>query len=83
MELSTIKVWGSSEPNVLGIKDFDDDHLFVLQCLLKGLSLEQTKAALRKEYPAKRARSLERRLQEIWDSLRGATVFRSMLAYGV
>src|SRR5438067_9920582 len=71
---------GSSEPNVLGIKDFDDDYLFVLQYLLKDLSPGETRAALRKEYPARRAGSLEGRLKGIAESLREAKVFRAMLA---
>src|SRR5262249_5281867 len=30
-ELANTKLWGSPEPNVLGIENFDDDYLFVLQ----------------------------------------------------
>jgi hypothetical protein len=80
MELSTTKVWGSSEANVLGIKDFDDDYLFALQCLLKGLSHQETEAALRKEYPPKRARELAGRLERVCRSLRESTPLRSILA---
>ena len=79
-ELSTTKVWGSSEPNVLGIKDFDNDHLFVLQKLLEGISLEQSCTGLRKQYRSKRTPSLERKLEAIAQSLRGSTVFKFLLA---
>jgi hypothetical protein len=40
-ELALTKLWGSSEPNVLGLKDCDDDYLFVLRCLLEGRSLTE------------------------------------------
>lgn len=80
LELSTTKVWGSSEPNVLGIKDFDDDYLFVLQCLLEGLPREQMKAALKKEHPAKRARKLGENLEAIRASLANSTLFRTIVA---
>ncbi len=80
MDLSTTRVWGATEPNVLGIEGFDDEHLFVLQCLLKGLSPAQMQAALKKEYPAKRARELGSRLGRTSQALRGSMVLQAMLA---
>jgi len=79
-ELSTTKVFGSLEPNVLGIKDFDDDFLFVLQKRLEGISLEQSCAALRKEYRQKRTPRLESKVEVIAQSLRDSTVFKFLLA---
>jgi len=80
MELSTTKVWGSTETNVLGLKDFDDDYLFVLQCLLENLSAQQIKHALAKEYPADYAAKLESRFETIAAALRNSIPFRAMLA---
>ena len=80
MELSTTKVWGSTETNVLGLKDFDDDYLFVLQCLLENLSAQQIREVLAKEYPADYAAKLESRFETIAAALRNSIPFRAMLA---
>jgi hypothetical protein len=79
MELSTTKVWGSTEANVLGLSDFDDDYLFVLQCLLENLSAQQIKDALARDYPADYAAKLESRFEAIAAALRNANPFRAML----
>ena len=43
-ELSKIKIFGSPEPNVLGIKAIDDTYLEVLAGLLRGLPDEKIRA---------------------------------------
>jgi hypothetical protein len=43
-ELAKIKIFGSPEPNVLGIKAIDDTYLEVLAGLLKGLPEKKIKA---------------------------------------
>ena len=43
-ELAATQIFGSREPNVLGIGEFDDKHIFVLKGLLKGRSAEQLQA---------------------------------------
>jgi hypothetical protein len=80
MELSTTKVWGSTEANVLGLDDFDDDYLFVLQCLLEDLSGQQIKDALARDYPADYPAKLESRFEAIAAALRNSIPFRAMLA---
>lgn len=40
-ELAATQIFGSREPNVLGIGEFDDNHLFVLKGLLRDLSADQ------------------------------------------
>ena len=80
MELSTTKVWGSAEANVLGVNDFDNDYLFVLQCLLEDLSARQIKDALVKDYPPDYAGKLEQKFDEIAAALRNCIPFRAMLA---
>ena len=42
-ELSATKIFGSKEPNVLGLRDFDDLHRLVFQGLLEGLTIEELK----------------------------------------
>jgi hypothetical protein len=82
MELSTTKVWGSAEANVLGLDDFDDDYLFVLQCLLEDLSAPQIKEALAKEYPAAYAAKLAGKFDAIAAVLRASIPFRAILSEG-
>ena len=43
-ELAATKVFGSREPNVLGIGDFDNNHVFVFERLMRGLTAEETQA---------------------------------------
>ncbi len=43
-ELSQIRVLGSKESNALGIEGFGDEHILVLESLLRGKSVEQIKA---------------------------------------
>jgi len=42
-ELSATRTFGSKEPNVLGIGELDDRHLFVFRGLLEGLTVEEMK----------------------------------------
>jgi hypothetical protein len=44
-ELAATKIFGSKEPNVLGIGEFDDAHLLVFRDLLNGLKVEEIKTA--------------------------------------
>lgn len=37
-ELAKIRIFGSPEPNVLAIKDFSEDYLFIVRGLLQGLT---------------------------------------------
>ncbi len=68
-ELSNTKMLGSSEPNVLGIEDFDDDYLFVLRCLLEGRSVTEAQelcaTELADEYTGEIAEILKVRYQSI------------------
>ena len=43
-ELAATRIFGSKEPNVLGIGEIDDRHLFVFEELLKGLTVAEIKA---------------------------------------
>jgi hypothetical protein len=80
MDLATTKVWGSSEPNVLGIVDFNENYLFVLECLLREHSAEQIRALIESQYPADAARKLEGEFEDIAAKLRGSVLFRTLLA---
>ena len=80
MDLATTKVWGSSEPNVLGIADFNENYLFVLECLLREQPPEQIRALIESQYPADAARKLEGDFEEIAAKLRSSILFRTLLA---
>ena len=82
MELASTKVWGSTETNVLGLNDFDDDHLFVLECLMGQLSSQQIKDKLSANYPVDYAANLEKKFDGIAAALRNSIPFRAMLAEG-
>jgi hypothetical protein len=41
-EMAAIRIFGSPEPNVLGIKNFEPSHLTVFEGLFRGLSTEDT-----------------------------------------
>ncbi len=43
-EMAAIRIFGSPEPNVLGIRDFETSHLTLFEALLRGLSVEEIKA---------------------------------------
>ena len=77
-ELANTKVSGSSEPNVLGIDDIDDDYLFVLQCLLEGRTVEQTKSGFEEEFSAEDARSLGDKLEKCYYAIRNSMLFSSI-----
>jgi hypothetical protein len=80
MELSTTKVLGSQEPNVLGIQDFDDDYLFVFQRLMEGRSTEQINAAIDQEFAPEYAQDLKNDLEMIGKRLRNATIFQAIFS---
>lgn len=42
-ELGQTRVLGSKEPNALGIENFNDKYVFVLENLLRGITVEQMK----------------------------------------
>jgi hypothetical protein len=80
MDLSTIRAWGSKESNVLGIDDFNDQHLFVLEGLLRDQSIEQMKASAEREFPAEQAGKLKGEVEAIAGTLRNSILFRAALA---
>jgi hypothetical protein len=75
-ELSATKIFGSREPNVLGIGEFDDSHLFVFRGLLEGLTVEQISSrAAAQPSTAKLKASVE----ELTSHVRDLALFKSIL----
>jgi hypothetical protein len=79
-ELGRTKVLGSRETNALGLPEFDDSHVFVLECLLRGLSLATINQEATAQYPPENAGELIPRIPALVQSLRESTLFRSLLA---
>jgi hypothetical protein len=78
-ELANTKVAGSPEPNVLGIEGIDDDYLFVLQCLLEGRSIEETRRAFEEEISVDQAAvNSDAKIENCFSEIRNSMVFRSM-----
>jgi hypothetical protein len=78
-ELANARVAGSHEANVLGIEGIDEDYLFVLQCLLEGRTLEQTKKAFAAgEVSAEQGETSGSKLEKLFHEIRNSMVFSSM-----
>ncbi|MEK6406939.1 MAG: hypothetical protein AABN34_08250 [Acidobacteriota bacterium] len=77
-ELANTRVAGAHEANVLGIDGIDDDYLFVLQCLLEGRTVEQTKTAFEEEFSAEEASGLGSKLEKLYSDIRNSMLFKSI-----
>jgi hypothetical protein len=77
-ELANTRVAGSHEPNVAGIENFDEDYLFVLQCLLEGLTVDQTKKEFAQELPQEDAHSLEGKIEKLYSDIRNSMLFKAI-----
>ncbi len=71
-QLAQTKVMGMNIPNALGIQGFDDFDSFILEDMLKGLSLEEIQKNLENDAPNQTpeelATDLAKRVQKIKDS---------------
>lgn len=78
-ELTTTKVLGSSEPNVLGIENFDEDYLFVFRGLLEGKPAEQIQRDAVEGYSSEEAPAMASKAEEICRSFEGSALFKYLL----
>jgi hypothetical protein len=78
-ELGRTRVLGSKETNALGMPEFDDSHVFVLECLLQGLSTKEIEEKAVAQYPAQHAEELIARIPSLAESLRATTLFKTLL----
>lgn len=74
-ELTTTKVFGSREPNVLGLENFDEGHLFVLKGLLQGLAVEEIQAEATAK--ANQGASPGSSITDVANHIRALSLFRS------
>ncbi len=78
-DLSQTRVLGLNVPNALGIADFDDFDLFLLECFLKDMSDEQIEESLRSEYPPENVDQLLKNLEDRKEKIRTASIFHPLL----
>jgi hypothetical protein len=78
-ELALTKVWGASEPNILGITELDDDYLFIFHCLLEGQSLAATKALYATEFGDFTDKTAEK-LASLYQSIPQSNLFSTLFS---
>jgi hypothetical protein len=78
-ELGRTRVLGSKETNALGLPEFDDSYVFVLECLLRGLSDDEIDERANAEYPPADAAELRTRIPTLKASLKESSLFKSLL----
>ena len=64
-DLAQTRVLGEKIPNALGIADFDDTDLFILENLLSDKSAVETETLLQAEYGAEKLKNFHERLEKI------------------
>lgn len=79
LELAETKVLGLNLPNALGIEDFGDHDLFVLENLLRGRSEDEIKQAIQDTYPAETAAGLLTSLPARKEKLRESILLQQLL----
>ena len=79
-ELGRTRVLGSKETNALGMPEFDDSYVFVLECLLQGLSEDEIYERATAQYPPDNAAELKTRIPALIEALKNSTLFKSLLA---
>jgi hypothetical protein len=79
-ELGRTRVLGSKETNALGMPEFNDSYVFVLECLLRGLSGEEINQRALAEYPSATAAQLIPAIPALTQDLKDCTLFKSLLA---
>jgi hypothetical protein len=76
-ELAATRIFGSGEPNVLGIGEFDERHLFVLKGLLAGLTTEEIRSQAVAE---PRALAEPESVYELANHIRALPLFKSIFS---
>lgn len=80
LDLAETRVLGQNIPNALGIADFADLDLFLLECLLKDMSDEEIGRAFKREYPDENFAEIAPRIEQKTRQIRHSAIFRPLLA---
>jgi hypothetical protein len=78
-DMSQTRVLGTNPPNALGIADFDNFDMFVLENLLREKSGDDMRASLMAEYSAEEAEKLPGDLDARIDRISRAVIFQPLL----
>lgn len=79
-KLSTTRVFGSNEANVLGIEDFDEFYSSVFEQLLRGQTAQDIKVNSAREFSDLEGDALAQRVDATIKNLRKARLFKSILS---
>ncbi len=74
-DLAQTRVVGQSIPNALGIADFDDMDLFILENLLKDKNADEIRTVLETDYGSGKVENLAERIEK----LQKAVIFQTLL----
>ena len=77
-ELAQTRALGSKEPNALGIERFSDEHIFVLEQLLRGRAVDEIKELINTD-DFKAFAGLDGKLDTLAKELQRAALFNRML----
>lgn len=77
-ELAATRRLGGGEANVLGLEKCDDDYLFVLRCLLAGLSRDRMQEEASAEYADDYTAGLRDKLAALYDAICSSLLFKSI-----
>ena len=78
--MANTKVLGEDVPNALGIADFDDFDLIVLENLLRDKTAEETVNLIREEYGAENTDELVKKINAKIERLQQAIIFRPLFS---
>lgn len=78
-DLAQTRVTGLNTPNALGIADFDDFDLIVLENLLQDQSADRISTQIAAEFPAETTEDLARKVGQSIEKIRRAAIFQPLL----
>ncbi|CAN5654013.1 hypothetical protein BH20ACI4_BH20ACI4_03190 [soil metagenome] len=77
-DLAQTRVLGEEVPNALGIENFDDIDLFVLESLLKDRNAEEMESSLKSDYPNDDVTEIAETLPERAEKIKSAVIFKPL-----
>ena len=79
LDLAETKVLGLNVPNAIGIADFADLDLFILECLLKDMPDEEIREAFKAEYENEKLEDFEESISQKTKNIRESAIFQPLL----
>jgi hypothetical protein len=79
LDLANTRVLGLNIPNAIGIEDFGDLDLFILESILKNMSDDDAEKTLESEYGMKITEEVRQNLNKKREQIRRSVIFDSLL----